>query len=210
VAHEVKNPLAAARGLVQLVERRLTDERDKQRLAVVVSEVDRALGVLQDYLSFARPLTDLTLDAVELSSLLADVALVLEARAADKGVELSASLEKLEIFADRQRVRDAVLNLALNAVAALPHGGRLELRATRVPSGAKLSVIDNGPGMSDEQLSRLGQPFASDTEGGTGLGVMLAQSVARQHGGSLRFESARGAGTSAILELPLATKSEPG
>lgn len=208
VAHEVKNPLTAARGLVQLVERHLSDERDRQRLSVVVNEVDRALAVLQDYLSFARPLSDLSLEAVELSSLLADIALVLEARAADKSLLLSASASRLEIWADRQRLRDAVLNLALNAVAALPRGGRLELRATRLAHGVEVSVTDDGPGMSDAQRSRLGQPFVSDTEGGTGLGVMLAQSVARQHGGQLRFESARGAGTRAIIELPLSSGAE--
>jgi signal transduction histidine kinase len=208
VAHEVKNPLTAARGLVQLVERRLSDERDRQRLNVVVGEVDRALAVLQDYLSFARPLTDLTLSNVELSSLLADVALLLEARAAEKSVELKISAEPLEILADRGRVHDAVLNLALNAVTALPADGKLELCAARGAGGAELSIVDNGPGMSEEQLARLGTAFASDTEGGTGLGVMLAESVARQHGGSLRFESARGAGTRAILALPLDLKLE--
>ena len=208
VAHEVKNPLAAARGLVQLVERRSSDERDKQRLAVVVSEVDRALAVLQDYLSFARPLTDLQLGPVELTALLTDVRLVLEGRATEKSVRLQTSGVRLEILGDRQRLRDAVLNLALNAVSALPRGGTLELRTAQVETGAQLLIIDDGPGMTDEQLSRLGQPFVTDTAGGTGLGVMLAESVARQHGGTLRFESARGAGTRAILELPLGSKPE--
>ncbi len=207
VAHEVKNPLAAARGLVQLVERHATDERDKRRLSVVVSEVDRALAVLNDYLSFARPLADLSLGAVELAGLLSDVATVLEARAAEKSLQLRVSAERLEIWADRQRLRDALLNLALNAVAALPRGGRLELRARQLEHSAELTVADDGPGMSDEQLARLGQPFASDTPGGTGLGVMLADSMARQHGGRLRFESARGAGTRAIIELPLRAAS---
>lgn len=208
VAHEVKNPLSAARGLVQLVERHTTDERDQRRLAVVVSEVDRALGVLHDYLSFARPLSDLRLGQVELSALLADVSLVLEARAAEKSVRIASAAPRLEIWADRQRLRDALLNLALNAVTALPHGGKLELSAARDEHGARLVIEDDGPGMGPEQLARLGQPFASETEGGTGLGVLLAESVARQHGGRLRFESARGAGTRAILELPLEQKRE--
>jgi signal transduction histidine kinase len=159
-------------------------------------------------LSFARPLSDLSIEAVEVSALLADVSLVLEARAAEKDVRVLSSAAILEIWADRQRLRDALLNLALNAVIALPHGGKLELRATRVASGVQLIVDDDGPGMSDEQLAILGQPFASGTHGGTGLGVMLAESVARQHGGSLRFESALGAGTRAILSLPLGLQAE--
>lgn len=203
VAHEVKNPLAAARGLVQLVERHTQGERDVQRLQVVVTEIDRALAVLQDYLSFARPLGDLTLADVELMSLLSDVTMVLEARARDKSVSLQISGEPLSVWADRQRLRDAVLNLALNAIAACAPGGRLQLSATRVVERARLVVSDDGRGMSREKLERLGQPFASAAEGGTGLGVLLAGSVARQHGGSLSFESAPGSGTRAILELPL-------
>jgi signal transduction histidine kinase len=203
VAHEVKNPLTAARGLVQLVQRHVVDERDRQRLAVVVTEVDRALSVLQDYLSFARPLSDLKLGVVKLLALLQDAAGVLEARALEQGVTLRITGEELEILADRQRLRDAVLNLALNAVTALPRGGQLELRAARVGASARLTISDDGPGMSAELLARLGQPFASKSEGGTGLGVMLAQSVARQHGGELRFESEPGQGVRALLELPL-------
>jgi signal transduction histidine kinase len=212
VAHEVKNPLTAARGLVQLVERHVVDERDKQRLAVVVNEVDRALSVLQDYLSFARPLSDLKLGAVKLVALLEDAAGVLEARALEKGVTLRIAGEELEILADRQRLRDAVLNLALNAVTALPRGGKLELRAARVGARARLTISDDGPGMSAELLARVGQPFTSASEGGTGLGVMLAQSVARQHGGELRFESEPGQGVRALLELPLGSaemRTEP-
>lgn len=208
VAHEVKNPLTAARGLVQLVERHTADERDKQRLSVVVTEVDRALSLLKDYLSFARPLSDLSLARVELQALLADVAGVLEARAQEKALQVRISSAAIEVWGDRQRLRDAVLNLALNAVTALPHGGRLELAASCDAEQARLTVSDNGPGMSPELLSRLGQPFASEAEGGTGLGILLAQSVARQHGGALGFESAPGAGARAILTLPL-RRSEP-
>lgn len=207
VAHEVKNPLTAARGLVELVARHLSGpgqhERDGQRLGVVVTEIDRALAVLADYLSFAKPLSDLTLDNVELGPLLEDVARVLEAHAEKKGIEIRLMAEPLSLLGDRQRLRDALLNLALNAVTALPRGGRLELSAARAGDRARLGVSDDGPGISAELLARLGQAFTSESEGGTGLGVLLAQSVARQHGGDLTIESAPGAGARAILELPL-------
>lgn len=203
VAHEVKNPLTAARGLVQLVERRLDDARDRQRLTTVVSEVDRALSVLGDYLSFARPIADLSLAAVDLRGLLDDVSGVLEARASEKSIVIVVRGQALSAWVDRQRLRDAVLNLALNAITALPRGGRLVMSATQTGAYLQLVVHDDGPGMSEAQLERLGRPFASEAEGGTGLGVMLAQSVARQHGGELRFESSPGQGTRAMLELPL-------
>ena len=145
VAHEVKNPLAAARGLVQLVARHQSDERDEQRLAVVVTEVDRAVAVLQDYLSFARPLSDLKLGVVPLRALFEDVVGVLEARAHDKAIELRVAADSLEVWADRQRLRDAVLNLALNAVTALQRGGRLTLGAARRGEWVELTIADDGP-----------------------------------------------------------------
>jgi signal transduction histidine kinase len=208
VAHEVRNPLAAARGLVQLVERHVESERDKHRLAVVVSEIDRALSVLQDYLSFARPLSDLKLTAVPLLALLEDVSGVIEARAHEKHVTVRISGENVEVLADRQRLRDAVLNLALNAITALPSGGKLELSVARAHACVRLTIADDGPGISAELQRRLGQPFVSGTQGGTGLGVMLAESVTRQHGGELRFESTPGHGARALLEIPF-SRAEP-
>lgn len=202
VAHEVKNPLAAARGLVQLVQRKPLEERDQERLAVVVREVDRALEILRDYLSFARPIGDLSLAPVDLAALLGDVAFVLEARAGERGVRLEIAAESASVLADRQRLRDAVLNLALNAIQAMPSGGTLRLEARASDGRATISVLDDGVGMSDEQKARLGEQFASDTQGGTGLGVMLARAAARQHGGELSFESAPGKGTRATLEMP--------
>jgi signal transduction histidine kinase len=207
VAHEVRNPLAAARGLVQLVERRVTDERDRQRLSVVVTEVDRALTVLSDYLSFARPLSDLTPGPVEVRGLLDDVAGVLEARAREKSLTIQVLGAPLCVWADRQRLRDALLNLALNALNALPPRGNLTLSAEQRGQQLVLSVTDDGPGMSRELVTRLGEPFTTETAGGTGLGVLLARSVARQHGGELRYETAPGDGTRALLELPLDSDS---
>lgn len=208
VAHEVKNPLTAVRGLVQLVQRKTEEPRDQERLAVVVSEVDRALEVLNGYLNFARPIRDLALAEVELRGLLEDVAGVIEARAHERGVRVLIAGDALPLLADRSRLRDAVLNLALNALSAMPNGGALTLRVERPQGDAvRLCVIDEGPGMSREQLAHLGEPFATQTEGGFGLGVLAARGVARQHGGELRFESAAGRGTTAVLELPSGMRS---
>ena len=203
VAHEVKNPLTAVRGLVQLVQRKLQEPRDQERLEVAVREIDRALAVLKDYLSFARPLADLSLAEVDARALLDDLAGMLEARAHEQRVVIEVHGTAV-VIADRQRLRDALLNLALNALAAMPDGGRLELRAEATLEGATLSVIDTGRGMSAELVAQLGKPFTSEAEGGTGLGVLVAHSVAAQHGGALRFDSALGRGTRAVLELKAA------
>jgi signal transduction histidine kinase len=203
VAHEVKNPLTAVRGLVQLAQRKITDARDRERLNVALGEIDRSLELLHGYLTLAKPLADLTLAQIDLRALLDDVAGVLEARAVEQRVELVVSGAAPLVLADRQRVRDAVLNLALNAITAMPRGGKLELTAAAIREHATLTIADDGTGMSAELLAELGKPFKSEAEGGTGLGVLLAQAVARQHGGTLTFSSTPGRGTVATLALPL-------
>lgn len=201
VAHDVKNPLTAVRGLVQLVQRG-SSGRDQERLGVALTEVDRALEVLHGYLSWARPLRELALAELDLRALLDDVAGVLEARALARQVHVQVEGEALRVVADRHRLRDALLNLALNALEAMPKGGTLRLTLEAQHDALQLAVIDDGVGMSAAELARLGQPFASGSESGTGLGVLLARSAAEQHGGTLRFESAPGQGTRATLNLP--------
>jgi signal transduction histidine kinase len=204
VAHEVKNPLTAVRGLVQLVLRKADDEKDRQRLSVVVSEVDRALEVLQGYLSFARPLSELSLGTVDARVLLEDVAGVVEARAYERNVRVELSGEGIALVVDRARMREALLNLALNALAAMPEGGVLALSCDMKDAmTARLCVVDTGAGMSAELLARIGHAFTSEAEGGTGLGVLMARSVARQHGGELFYASELGRGTAASIELPI-------
>lgn len=197
VAHEVKNPLTAARSLVQLVAGK-AEGRDKERLDVVLAEIDRALETLGGYLGLSKPMTDLTLGDADLRDVLDEAAAVLEARATERGVRIVVRGDTTHAVVDASRLRDAVLNLALNSIAAMPDGGELALE---VATGPTISIVDRGTGMSDEMLARAGEPFASESEGGTGLGIAIARGIIAQHGGTLRFESARGAGTRAIIEL---------
>ncbi|HEX6240110.1 MAG TPA: HAMP domain-containing sensor histidine kinase [Polyangiales bacterium] len=201
VAHDVKNPLTAVRGLVQLVQR-AAGGRDQERLGVALSELDRALDVLHGYLSWARPLRELSLAELDVRALLDDVAGVLEARALERGVQLRVDGPALRAAVDRHKLRDALLNLALNALTAMPGGGTLRLSLEAREQGLQISVADTGVGMSEAALERLGQPFVSGSEEGTGLGVLLARSAAQQHGGTLCYESAPGEGTRALLRLP--------
>jgi signal transduction histidine kinase len=200
VAHEIKNPLTAARSLVELVARK-SAERDRERLGVVVREIDRALEVLGDYLAFARPLSELTLREVDLRAVLEDVAGVIEARAAERNVRVTVSGASTVTAGDRGRLRDAVLNLALNGIDAMPSGGPLSLAVARESDALVIEVADAGEGLSAAAIARLGEAFVSESAGGTGLGVLVARGIVAQHGGRLRFESELGRGTRAIIEL---------
>jgi signal transduction histidine kinase len=201
VSHEIKNPLASVRALVELVAQGGVDERSRKRLEVVLGEVSRIDGILRDYLGFSRPVVELRREDVDVSRLLAETAAVLEARARERGVTLEVVAEPLQARVDPRRLKEALFNLMANALEACEAGGRVEARAERHEGGVSIFVRDTGRGMSPETLARVGTPFFTTREQGTGLGVTLARAVAVQHGGGLTFESEPGRGTVATLRL---------
>ncbi len=204
VAHEIRNPLTSIKGLVQLVARKNEDARDARRFEVVLGEVERVEGILDDYLRLARPLRDLSLESAGLDRIASDIGVLFEARASASGVTIALALEPAPAMVDPARVREALVNLAKNALEAMPAGGTLTLRACLAGERAQVEVIDTGPGIDAELLARLGDAFVSTREEGTGLGVALARGVARQHGGDLEIESEPGRGTRAVLWVPIA------
>ena len=202
VAHEMRNPLTAIKALVQLVASGSTSTRDGERLVVVLGEIERVERTLSDYLSLARPLTDVVPEPIDLAVLLSEVAAVLEARAADASVHIDVHAQPTRVTADPRRLREALLNLCSNAIEAMPQGGALELGVQRSDDDALLVVRDHGIGLAPDLAARLGEPFTTTREGGTGLGLALARSVARMHGGELGIESRLGEGTTVTLSIP--------
>jgi signal transduction histidine kinase len=202
VGHELKNPLTALKGLLPLLARDAHDERSRARFDVVTKEVARMEETVRGYLSFSRPLDDLQLAPVALGALVADVFAVLEGRAANAGVRLERDGDVTPIEGDAQRLRDVVLNLVTNALDASRAGSHISVILARDGDGVALTIEDHGVGMPTDVLARLGRPFFSTKGQGTGLGVVLARAAVEQHGGTLRFTSEVGRGTSATVTLP--------
>lgn len=205
VAHELKNPLTAIKGLLQVAAETPASARDAKRMAIVLGEVERIETTLGDYLAFSRPLPALRAEQVALERLVDDVAATLEGRAAFAGVQLVRDVAPASIEGDPRRLREAVLNLAANAIEAMPRGGtlRLGVRADEA-GGAVVTVADDGPGLPEGALER---PFRSDKEGGSGLGLLVVQRAARSHGG--RLVAARAPGGGALLTLTLPASPPP-
>ena len=202
VAHELKNPLAAVQALTQLSARTRSTEAERSRDAVVLKELDRMAATLDAYLSFARPLDDLRWRPVRPASLVRDVAAAIEGRATSAGIRIEVSTDEGETLADRDRLQDALLNLVSNAVDATPEGGTVRLVLDIDGRRVRFVVNDTGRGMDAKTVERIGTPYFTTRDGGTGLGVVLARTVARQHGGDLAYESHPGRGTTAVLTVP--------
>ena len=209
VAHELKNPLASIKGLCQLVARAPEAERTQERLAVVASEIARMETILNEYLSFSRPLEDLAPVPLDLAALAREVIDVLSGRAEHAGIALELDGGTTQVIGDPRRLKEALINLVANAIEATPSGGRVRLRVRPGVGGVTLEVEDTGRGIAPDDLGRLGTSFFTTRPGGTGLGVVLAQGVIAQHGGRLEYASTVGRGTTATITLPVQPRVAP-
>jgi signal transduction histidine kinase len=203
LAHEVKNPLAAIKALSTHMARNAADAKTAERLAIVAAEADRLHAIVDGFLSFSRGLDDLKLAPTEPHEVARQLAVLLETRAEDAGVAIEVvGDEALVVEADARKVRQALLNLVLNAIQASPRGSKVAIHVTAECGGARVTVTDEGDGMTPEVLERIRKPHFTTKEGGTGLGIAVARGLLEQHGGCLEFKSAPGKGTTATLRLP--------
>jgi signal transduction histidine kinase len=205
LAHEVKNPLAAIKGLSTHMARSSEDPKVKERLTIVAAEAERLQEIVDGFLSFSRGLDELTVAATKPYDIAHELALLLETRAADAGVAIEVrGSRELTLDADSKKLRQALLNLVLNAMQASARGSTVTLEVAKscADGAAVLRIIDRGSGMTPDVLERIRKPYFTTKEGGSGLGIAIARGIIEQHGGTLRLESTAGRGTTAIVTLP--------
>jgi two-component system, NtrC family, sensor histidine kinase HydH len=200
LVHELKNALTAVKALVQLGSRNPTEAASHDRLALVERELTRMQETLQRHLSDRR-LEELRPARVDLGALVSETLLLLSARANDARVRLLSHGEAI-VEADPRRLTEALVNLVGNAIEATPPGGEVIVSVRACADEAEIVIRDTGRGMPAEMLHRLGTPFFTTREDGTGLGVVLARAVIALHGGALRYESEPGKGTTVTATLP--------
>jgi signal transduction histidine kinase len=208
VAHEVRNPLNSVRINLSILEeelRELVPDRQAHAftvLAKIAGEIKRLDDFVSEFLRFARP-PRLNVERLALRPLLADLAAFMAPEFSKKGVALDLDLAGPETaWVDGFQLKQAVLNLVLNALQATSAGGRVTVRTAEDPRGLVVAVTDDGQGMDDETREKAFAPFFTTREDGTGLGLSLVQRIAEQHGGAVEIESAAGRGTTVTMVLP--------
>ena len=204
LAHEVKNPLAAIKGLSAHMARRASDEKTAERLAIVAAEAERLQAIVDGFLSFSRGFDDLKIAPTRPYDIARELTLLLEERATEAGITLVVSGNAdVTVNADARKLRQALLNLLLNAVQACGRGATVTLDVGRGSGdAARIRVVDQGCGMTAEVMDRIRKPYFTTKEGGSGLGVAVARGLVEQHGGVLTFESQPKQGTTVTIELP--------
>jgi two-component system sensor histidine kinase PilS (NtrC family) len=208
IAHEIRNPLAAMRGSVEILRSHLSlSGPDERLLDILIRESDRLNRFVEDFLAFAKPASCVRAP-MDLSAQLHDATLLLKnsPEVRDKYVvELHAEPGPIPILGDANKLRQVFWNLAQNAFRAMPSGGTLTITAAKAPEGGEVKFRDTGRGMNEEQKAQLFQPFHSSFAGGTGLGLSIIFQIIEEHRGKIHFDSAEGRGTCVTLLLPSAT-----
>ncbi|MFP5239647.1 MAG: two-component system sensor histidine kinase NtrB, partial [Acidobacteriota bacterium] len=196
VAHEIRNPLSALRGFAQLFAFKLKGREPEESYArTMVQEADRLGRVVTDLLYLAKP-RPLEPAPVELAALCGELESLLRFDLERRNAAFATALEAPEAFADPDALKQALINLVLNALAALPaEGGTVTVRSQARQGGTAVSVQDDGHGMSEEERARALEPFFTTRRDGSGLGLAIVQSIVRHHGGELEIESDPGLGT---------------
>jgi PAS domain S-box-containing protein len=208
VAHEVKNPLNSMRLWLENLKESLPQDQDAnshQAVRVLDKEIDRLDAVVKRFLDFTRPM-EVRLEQTQLSQLLKEVLDVARPQLQKANVEVVQSLpsDVPEVFGDRDLLKQAVLNLVLNAVDAMPGGGQIRLELTRRAEMAEISVTDTGRGIPLENRQKIFQLFFTTRPGGSGIGLASTFRIVQLHNGSIDFTSEVGRGTTFRIELPLA------
>jgi PAS domain S-box-containing protein len=208
VAHEVKNPLNSMRLWLENLKELLppkTDEAALQAVHVLDAEIDRLDAVVKRFLDFSRPM-DVRLEPTQLAELLQEVLEVAGPQLEQAKVQVAQLLpiDVPEVFVDRALLKQAILNLVLNAVDAMPTGGQLQLTLSRRGDMAEIIVGDTGKGIPLEHQQKVFQLFFTTRPGGSGIGLASTFRIVQLHNGSIDFTSEVGRGTTFRIELPLA------
>jgi two-component system sensor histidine kinase PilS (NtrC family) len=210
IAHEIRNPLAAIAGSVQMLKKSQSLTPQEQRLmSIVLKESERLNKAISDFLRFVRPQERRTVEFDVAASLAETLELLANSPELDERHEIRREIvpPSFLINGDADQIRQVFWNLARNAVAAMPQGGVLNVRTTIDDSAYHIIFSDSGQGMSQADLQRLFQPFRTNFPSGTGLGMAISYRIVQEHGGTIDVTSREGEGTAITVTLPLQVAS---
>ncbi|WP_410981833.1 ATP-binding protein [Bacillus cereus] len=209
ISHEIRNPLTSTKGFLQLLQSEKCSEKDRKLYTeIAIHGIEQANHVLTDYLTFAKPsiekeqvlqLEDELLHALSLITPLANLSNV--------RIHYIKQSSSFFITGEKQKFNQCLLNILKNCIEAMPEGGDLILTLVPDHKHIQLYIKDNGIGMDTEQINRLGSPFYSTKEKGTGLGMMVVFSVIKAMDGKIDITSEKDIGTTFLLTFPLIQKT---
>ncbi|MBS4211757.1 ATP-binding protein [Neobacillus rhizophilus] len=202
-AHEIRNPMQVTRGFLQLLDEPNLAQKKKEYIQLSIEELDRANEIINDFLSFGKPTIHNEI-RVDVGNQLHRVVNLIHSYALGYNVEIKTDIyENGWIYANPQKLNQSLINILKNAIESMPTGGMVWISCVSNEDGyIKISIKDQGIGMNQEQIDRLGSPFYSLKESGTGLGMMVSFQIISSFKGKIQVKSEKGVGTEFIILLP--------
>jgi signal transduction histidine kinase len=205
IAHEIRNPLGIITGSAETV-RKHGDQKIRDEMTnYILEESKRINGLVSTFLDFGRP-KEPELVNCDLREVLERTLLLLSPKARTLGVEIQKDIPRgpLQVLIDPDQMRQAFMNLGVNALEAMPHGGVLRVAVMENARGrVVVRFSDTGKGIPKEMQTKVFDPFFTTKEGGTGLGLSIAHRIITQHGGDVVLEEAEERGSTFTILLPL-------
>lgn len=207
IAHEVRNPLTSVNGFLQLMKTQYPERTDY--FDIIFSEIKRIDFVLSELLVLAKPQA-VQFQEVQLHELLEQVITLLKTNAVLSNIDLKQPFKRQDagaILADANQMKQLFINLIKNAIEAMPEGGSIYISTEKVLNEWKITIQDEGKGMSEEDIQKIYDPFFSTKKEGTGLGLTICATILKDHHGRMDVSSELGKGTAFHIYLPVCQKS---
>ncbi|MGM0873313.1 MAG: PAS domain S-box protein [Bacillota bacterium] len=204
IAHEIRNPMTALKGFIQLLEGSVKEDFSMY-FNVITSELSRIETIITEFLVLARPQAIQYLKK-DIGRIMRETIDLLNAQAILVNVQMKLSLEKdlPLIYCEPNQLKQVFINVLKNAIEVMPKGGQIDVNIKRKEEDyLNVSITDSGSGISEDKIKRLGQPFYTTKERGTGLGLMVSYKIIEEHRGTVVVESEEGIGTTFHISLPI-------
>ena len=209
VAHEIRNPLTVISGFIQMMNQ--GNGENKQYLDIITAEIERMNGIISEFLFLSKPHVS-NIKLHDIHSILGDVILLMQTEAFFKEVKILKQPAEvpLYVYCEGSQLKQVFINLFKNSIEAMPDGGEISVQLSELSEKTiRVSIIDNGIGIPKDVLSRIGKPFFTTKEHGTGLGLMISERIIEQHHGSISISSESGIGTKVDIDLPFIESNSP-
>jgi two-component system, sporulation sensor kinase E len=202
VAHEIRNPLTSLKGFVQLI-RNQTKDYD-QYLSIILSEVDRIEHIIKEFLVLSKSHSQ-SFESTNIKDIVRDTVELLNSQAILKNVEIKTEYDEHFplLYCDPMQLKQVFINFVKNAIEASSPGESVEVGIKKDREYIQVQIRDNGCGMDEDTLSKIGKPFFTTKEEGTGLGMMVSNNIIKHHNGKIDVKSEIGKGTEFLISLPV-------
>ncbi|WP_216651797.1 HAMP domain-containing sensor histidine kinase [Paenibacillus sp. NEAU-GSW1] len=204
IAHEVRNPLQVTRGFLQLLHEKSIENKERSYITLSIEELDRASEIITDFLTFAKPQTE-NAGLMNISQELEQIVGILIPLANLQGGKIIFSAaEELYVRGQSSKFKQGLINIIKNSIEALRDEGKIEVWAYESNEEIIIKVRDDGEGMTEDELKKLGEPYFSKKSKGTGLGLMVTFRIIEGMQGIIHYNSIKGKGTEAVIHFPSA------